>query len=99
MRCSPAGTASAVIAKLSEETARAIKTPEAREFIAGEGAEPVLTITANWFNRDDSPAPALARELTDRYGVDIAFTVDSYTRLGDKLELETSFLSKRWVTR
>lgn len=37
----PAGTASAVIAKLSEETAKAIKAPEVREFIAGEGAEPV----------------------------------------------------------
>lgn len=37
----PAGTPAAVLARLSEETAKAIKAPEMRDFIAGEGAEPV----------------------------------------------------------
>jgi tripartite-type tricarboxylate transporter receptor subunit TctC len=37
----PAGTPSAILSRLSEETAKAIKAPEMRDFIAGEGAEPV----------------------------------------------------------
>jgi tripartite-type tricarboxylate transporter receptor subunit TctC len=37
----PAGTPAAIVNKLSSEIAAAIKTPDAREFMAREGAEPV----------------------------------------------------------
>ena len=37
----PAGTPAAIVNKISSEIAAAIKTPDAREFMAREGAEPV----------------------------------------------------------
>jgi tripartite-type tricarboxylate transporter receptor subunit TctC len=37
----PAGTPSAIVNQLSTETAKALKAKDIREFIAGEGAEPV----------------------------------------------------------
>jgi tripartite-type tricarboxylate transporter receptor subunit TctC len=37
----PAGTPAAIIARLSSEIVSAIRTPEIREFITHEGAEPV----------------------------------------------------------
>lgn len=63
----------------------------------GEVGKPRLTITAAWFNRDDSPAQALAGELTERYGVEVVFNTDSYTSILGKLGLETAFSSRRWV--
>lgn len=64
---------------------------------AGEGGKPLLTIAGTWFNRDDSPAAALAEALAQKHGVDTVFTTETYTNLVNRLELETGFLSKRWV--
>jgi tripartite-type tricarboxylate transporter receptor subunit TctC len=56
----PAGTPAAIVNKLSAETARAIRTPEVRDFIKRDGAEPV-----------GSPAQEFAvffRKEIERYG-------------------------------
>jgi tripartite-type tricarboxylate transporter receptor subunit TctC len=37
----PAGTPPAIVSRISTETAKAIRTPEIRDFMASEGAEPV----------------------------------------------------------
>jgi tripartite-type tricarboxylate transporter receptor subunit TctC len=37
----PAGTPAAIIARLNTELVNAIKSPEIRDFMTGEGAEPV----------------------------------------------------------
>jgi len=44
----PAGTSPDIVARLSQETAKALKLPEVREKLAADGAEPVGSSAAEF---------------------------------------------------